>query len=213
MEDIKQTENKPDLDQYDKICLDWKAKDKVTKLLGMFSSHKLYEDWCVAEPDESRRTNVKWDQFTESMRKYYKPTENQTLKHFHFRSITQQNDETFPRFCNRVEAEAKHCSFNCDSHTCTAQDTAVRDQILIGTTDSSIRDEALKQAWSLKDLRQEGMRMESAARSGAQISGESAINKVGKYSYNKMKTSIQPLIRRSNLLLLAITVVRRYQAQ
>ena len=49
----------------------------------------------------------------------------------------------------------------------------------------------LKLSWSFKDLRQEGMRMESAARSGAQISGENAVNKVGKYSYNKMKASNQ----------------------
>ena len=182
------TEARPSLDQYDKICLDWRAKDKVTKLLGMFSSHKLYEDWCVAESDESKRTNAKWDHFTVSMKKYYKPTENETLKHFHFRAISQRDDESFPRFCNRVEAEAKHCSFKCESETCTAQETAVRDQILIGSIDSKIRDEALKQSWSLKDLRQEGMRMESAARSGAQISGEtSAVNKVGKYSFNNLK--------------------------
>ena len=50
---------KPNLDQYDKICLDWRAKDKVSKLLGMFSSHKLYEDWCIAEPDESARDKAK----------------------------------------------------------------------------------------------------------------------------------------------------------
>ena len=67
----------------------------------------------------------------------------------------------------------------------------MRDQILIGTTDSSIRDEALKQSWSLTDLRKEGMRMESAARSGAQISGESDIKKIGKYSA-KMKKNNQP---------------------
>ena len=49
---------KPNLEQYDKICLDWKQKDKVAKLLGMFSSHKLFEDWCVAQPDENERAKA-----------------------------------------------------------------------------------------------------------------------------------------------------------
>jgi hypothetical protein len=38
----------------------------------------------------------------------------------------------------------------------------------------------------LVTLRKEGMQMESAARGGAEIGGES-IDKVGKYSYGKMK--------------------------
>ena len=182
---------KPTLDQYDLICLEWKQKDKVAKLLGMFSSHKLYEDWCVAESDETKRASAKWPAFIKSMKDYYKPTENQTLQHFHFRTIAQQSDETFSRFCNRVEAEAKHCNFKCASETCTAGSTAVRDQVIIGTTESSIIDEALKQSWDLKLLRQEGMKMESAARSGAQIAGESHnnLNKIGKYSYSNMKSS------------------------
>ena len=159
----------------------------------MFSSHKLYEDWCVAQPDEEERSNARWPEFVESMRKYYKPTENLTLKHFNFRTLTQQSDETFPRFCNRVEAEAKHCSFKCTSDTCTSENVAVRDQIIIGTSDTDIRDEALKQSWDLKQLRHEGMKMESAARSGAQISGDgnNPLNKIGKYSFANMKSQNQ----------------------
>ena len=182
---------KPNLEQYDKICSDWKQKDKVAKLLGMFSSHKLYEDWCVAQPDENERPKAKWPEFVRIMKEYYKPTENETLKHYTFRSIFQQPDETFPRFCNRVDAEARHCNFKCPSVNCTAESVAIRDQIIIGTNDNSIREEALKQSWDLKDLRQEGMRMESAARGGAQISneGSSNVNKIGKYSFSNIKSS------------------------
>ena len=53
-----------------------------------------------------------------------------------------------------------------------------------------IRDEALKRSWGLGELREEGMKMESAARSGSQMSNESSINKVVKYSNlkgNKLK--------------------------
>ena len=74
---------KPTVDQYDKIGMEWQDKDRVKKLLGMFSSHKLYEDWCVAEPDESKRLNARWPEFIKAIKTYYKPTENQTLKHFH----------------------------------------------------------------------------------------------------------------------------------
>ena len=99
------------------------------------------------------------------------------------------NSQTFPRFCNRGEAEAKHCNFNCDSDDCTAEKTAIRDQILIGTSNNNIRDEALKQSWELNELRQEGMKMESAARSGAQISNESTLHRIGKYAYSHLKDS------------------------
>ena len=63
---------------------EWKDKDKVKKLLGMFSSHRLYEDWCVAEPDGGARLIARWPEFVKAIKAYYKPTENQTLKHFHF---------------------------------------------------------------------------------------------------------------------------------
>ena len=42
----------PNIDQYDEICASWKATDKVNKTLGMFSSARLHEDWCIAQPDE-----------------------------------------------------------------------------------------------------------------------------------------------------------------
>ena len=45
----------PTADQYDEICDKWRSKDQVSKVLGMFSSHKLYEDWCIAEPDVDER--------------------------------------------------------------------------------------------------------------------------------------------------------------
>ena len=111
------------------------------------------------------------------MRVYYKPTENPTLKSFHFRALTQANNETFPAFCNLVEQEAKHCHFNCTHSDCTAEQAAVRDQIVIGTSSKEIRDEALLRLWDLATLRKEGMKLESAARGGAEISGEAAINR------------------------------------
>lgn len=178
---------RPTLPQYDTIRDTWQSKDKVAKLLGMFSSNRLYTDWKMAEPNERSRKEASWDEFRDKIKIYYKPTENPTLMNFHFRALNQENNETFPSFCNRVMKEAKHCHFKCRNEDCTAEDIAIRDQIVIGLKDSAIREDALKKSWDLVTLRMEGMKMESAARSGAEISGDLAVNKMGKYSYQALK--------------------------
>ena len=91
----------------------------------MFTSSRLYTDWKAAEPDETIREDITWTDFITKMRVHYKPTDNPTLKNFHYRALTQANNETFPAFCNRVEQEAKHCHFNCTHPDCTAEQTAV----------------------------------------------------------------------------------------
>ena len=179
---------KPNLAQYDQIRDDWRACDKVAKLLGMFSSNRLFTDWKVIQPDEETWKNAKWAQFVTGMNEFYKPTENITLMNFHFCALSQTENETFPGFCNQVLKEAKHCTFKCSDAECTAEDIAIRDQIVIGTHENAIREEALKNSWDLNTLQSEGMKMESAARSGAEISGES-VNKLGKYSYQNIKTN------------------------
>lgn len=46
---------KPNLEQFDDICEDIKARDKVTKFLGMYSWNRLYTDWYMAVPKEKAR--------------------------------------------------------------------------------------------------------------------------------------------------------------
>ena len=60
-------------------------------------------------------------------------------------------------FDNHVALEAKLCNFNCESPQCTAEETALRDQIIIGSKDNEIRQEALKRSW-LESLRKEGVK-------------------------------------------------------
>ena len=164
----------------------------------MFTSSHLYTDWKAAEPDETIRENVTWADIITTMHVYYKPTEIPTLKNFHFCALTQANNETSPAFCNGVEQEAKHCQFHCTHSDCTAEQTAVRDQIIIGTSSKEIRDEALLQSLDLATLRKEGMKLESAARGGAEISGEAAINKLGRYSYGiSRRKNTGPQIQRT----------------
>lgn len=152
----------PNLAQYDAIRNDWQSKDKVSKMLGMFSSSRLYSDWKAAEPDQAARDNPTWENFKTKMKEYYKPSENPTLKNYKFREMMQGNNETFPGYCNRVKREAKHCNFKCAHADCTAEDTAIRDPIVIYTMNYDIREDALQKSWNLNTLYNEGMKLESA---------------------------------------------------
>ena len=163
---------RPTLQQYDEVVANWQSKDKVAKFLGMFSSTNFYNDWLAAQPDENLRNNAGWTELVTYMTENYKPTENLTLKNYHFRSLAQESGQTFAAFCNHVEKEAKHCSFKCHHGDCTAESTAVRNQIVYGTTNDKIHEEAFIKSWDLATLRKEGMRMESASKSAAELAGE-----------------------------------------
>ena len=189
--ELTNVDKKPTLEQYDAIVNSWKSKDKVAKFLGMYSSRRLYSDWIAALPSESERKNADWNTFVQALRAFYKPTENLTLKHYQFRLINQEKTESFIAFCNRVEKEAKHCELKCVSPACTAQNVAIRDQIVIGTSSDQIREEALKESWGLAELRKEGMRLESASKGAAEISGELKLNKIGKYSRKYQKGAVK----------------------
>ena len=88
----------PNIEEYDLIIDQWKAKDMVAKFLGIYSSRRLVNDWTMASPIEKTRKEATWTQFKETMHAYYKPTENLTLKHFQFRSLHQVKDEAFIAF-------------------------------------------------------------------------------------------------------------------
>ena len=125
----------------------------------------------------------------EKMQKFYKPTDNPTLKNFHFQTLIQGDQESFPALCNRVEKEAKHCQFRCDDINCSAEMIAVRDQKVIGTHSKVREAEALKLWWNLATLRRRKMKIESAVkRRGGEgkITGE-PLNQLGKFSYSRMK--------------------------
>ena len=169
---LEHDDTKPTVAEYDNIRAEWRSKDRGAKLLGIFSSKRLFADWKVAEQDESKRAKANWEYFKLKMQNYYKPTENLTLKNHQFRSLTQDTQESFPAFCNRV---------------CTAEDTAIRDQIIIGTTDAKIREEAVKNSWDLPKLRKEGMQIESATKGLEELNNENPINKMGKYSFKNIK--------------------------
>ena len=143
---------RPSVAQYDGVRDAWRARDKVNKFLGLYSSRRFFQDWNAAQPDETLRENATWTLFKQYMQAFYKPTENPTLKNFHFRELQQGPQETFTAFANRVALEASHCSFKCTHADCSAEQTATRDQIVIGTHYQQIREEALLKSWDLTTL-------------------------------------------------------------
>ena len=182
------------LDQYDTIKHDWQSRDKVKKVLGLYGSMRLHSDFESAQPDKALRDDASWNDFKKSIEDFYKPTENLTLVNFQFRSLAQLDGESFTTFCDRISREAKSCSFKCNHQDCTAESIAVRDQIVIGTSITKIREEALLKSWDLNTIRVEGMRIESAIRGEQEISN-GVVNKVGKYSRKNLQTTPrQPLI-------------------
>ena len=185
---IANKDEKPSLQQYDGINAEWQSKDRVANFLGLFSSKRFISDFKVAIPDAEEQERCTWKELLTTMRNFYKPIENLTLKNFQFRSLVQMEGESFTAFCNRVDEEAKHCDFKCNDDNCSAETTAVRDQVVIGLKSDKIREEALKNSWELADLRKNGMRLESATKGAAEISGDSTtVNKLGKYSFKNIK--------------------------
>ena len=74
------------------------------------------------------------------MRLYYKPTENRIIRNFEFRQTAQLSSETFSAFCNCVETAGKTCTL-CDCKK--TEEYAIRDQIVIGTNNKTIRERAM----------------------------------------------------------------------
>ena len=85
----------------------WISKDKVKKLLGLFGTARLIQDWKAAEPNEVLSRDYTWDYFLQKLRSYYKPTENPIIRNFEFRQLIQAKNESFSAFCNSVEAAGK----------------------------------------------------------------------------------------------------------
>ena len=183
-------DKKPSLEEFDNIVEEWKSHDRVAKFLGLYSSRRLVSDWKAACPNERDRKKAGWSAFVKYMSDFYKPTENLTLKNYQFRSLAQEKSESFTAFCNRVEKEAKHCQFKCASTDCTAEMTAICNQVVIRCSSDNICIEALKKSWEFNDLRKEGMRIESAAKGASEITGD-VINKLGKYSFKNTKKTAQ----------------------
>ena len=158
----------------------------------------------MAEPLEATRKTATWDLFNAKMQEHYRSTENVTLKRFQFHSLTEDKDETFIAYCSCTEKKAKHFKFSCTSPDWTAESTVVRDQIIIGLITFTAL--ALKQSWDLTKLQKTGMDLEIVVKGASEISVDSRVNKVGKYSCKSLKKKYDRKIRRKSLLTVIFVV-------
>ena len=135
------------------------------------------------------RTNIKFSALVEKMKARYTPSSNKVKNHYLFHRITQNVSESFDDFAYRIQAEAELCDFKCSSNDCTVKDILIRDQILVGTDNEVIRQEALKNQWGLDDLFKKGRITEPGILAASEIKSEP------KYEVRRAKTS--PYSRKS----------------
>lgn len=116
-------------------------------------------------------------------------TNEQKISHWRATSsgLWHRTHESFPIFCHPVYKLAQHCNYKCHNADCTTEDTAIRDQIIVGTTHDKIREEALKNSWEIQQLRKEEMRIESATKGMQELNHERQVNKMCKYSFKNLK--------------------------
>ena len=165
----------PPSDETDKTA--WVEINKHKVFLGRYASRSFQKDYeDTVTPTE--RTNLKFKDLVKKMKTRYEPTRNYTLANYEFHSMKQNTDESFDTYVHRVKQEAKGCQFSCESPTCTIPDTMVRDQVIVGMNDDEIRKNALKNQWNLKDLVDNGRKLEVAVHSAQQIIGEIKEEKV-----------------------------------
>ena len=77
----------------------------------------------------------------------YRPTQNQVLLHYQFHGLPQEPGEKIYSFINKVRQHDDKRSFKCTNPYCTEKEkiheTLIHDQIIIGSSIRSIREDAL----------------------------------------------------------------------
>lgn len=95
----------------------------------------------------------------------YRPTQNQVLLHYQFHGLRQEPGEKIDTFINKVRQHADRCAFKCTNPYCTEKEknhkTLIRDQIIIGTSIRSIREEALEREHELDALITQARKIEA----------------------------------------------------
>eukprot|EP00794_Sanderia_malayensis_P006734 gene6734-7492_t len=120
--------------------------------------------------DECEFEQATFEDMTSKLRERYKPTQNQVLLHFQFHSLTQETDETIDTFINGVKEHAGRCNFKCNSGNCDVIQTLIRDRIIMGTNNKSIRDDASEKEHKLPELEKQARKIEATVTAAQQIS-------------------------------------------
>ena len=131
-------------------------KAKVFRMC-VFAGERLKSD-LKAEYNQDL-TKLKGDDFNAmvaKLRQRYQPSQNQVLLHYQFHNLQQATGEKIDSFINRVCQHAEKCEFKCKNTSCTSRNAIheilIRDQIVIGTNNTTIREQALEKELTLTDL-------------------------------------------------------------
>ena len=149
----------------------WTEQDKRKQLLGRYAARQLQLDF-EAETTAAERTNISFSDVVTKLKARYKPTQNTTMLNFLFHRLRQEPAETYDAYVKRVKREAASCDFKCASNDCSVRNVLIRDQIIIGMSDESIRKKALEEEWALDDLVAKGRKMEAAVLGSEKIKSE-----------------------------------------
>ena len=152
----------------DELRAEWKDKDKARLFLSRAVSDEFLDDFESTVP-AVERTDIKFTDLVTKMTTRYTPNTNKVRNHYVFHRLSQNSSESFDDFIHRMKSNAKHCDFKCDNAGCTVGDTLIRDQIITGTNNAAIRNEALKKQWTLDDLIKEGRVIESGAIAASEL--------------------------------------------
>ena len=157
----------------DLLIAEWKEKDKARLFLSRAVSDEFLDDF-EASVTENERTNITITTLVTKMKTRYTPNSNIVRNHYIFHRLQQTSSESYDDFVHRVKTSAGQCEFKCESPTCSVPNTLIRDQVISGTNNNSIRDEGLKKQWGLDDLVKEGRVIESGAIAASEIKKDNA---------------------------------------
>ena len=96
--------------------LEWRERDKARLFLSRAVSDEFLDDYEAAVP-EAQRSNIKFSDLVEAIKKRYTPTSNIVHNPYLFHRIVQKENEPYDDFCHRVRSEAELCKFKCESPT------------------------------------------------------------------------------------------------
>ena len=151
----------------------WTDQDKARLFLSKAVSDEFLDDY-EATVVAAERVNISFSTLVEKMKERYTPNSNKVRNHYVFHRLSQNSAETFDDFVHRVQTNADQCDFKCTNDNCSVSKTLIRDQLIIGTSNLHIRDEALKKQWSLDDLIKEGRVIESGAIAASEMKRDNA---------------------------------------
>ena len=122
-----------------------------------FAGERLKSD-CRVEYNQYL-TKLKADDFNamvEKLRLRYQPSQSQVPLHYQFHQFQQATGEKIDSFINRIFQHAEKCEFKCKNTVCTSRniinEMLIRDQIIIGTNNATIREQALAMELNLTAL-------------------------------------------------------------